>query len=283
MVYHILLLISEYTSDIAQSTEALYLDDATLCTTSTQVTSSKSFANLNDEEKRLARNISSGADEDRTEDIFAVTTQQTVFYPQGGGQPSDTGIIAISFDGKILHFGRFAKVPLIKQPYFTAHQPVTLHIDAAKRNYHSRLHTAGHVLGLAMRLLSTTLGERKKVKANHFPREACLEFEGLLYNEHKPLIQAKVDEITDMDLDVRISWWSEEEVERRRDELDMVEGREVGGMGRVRVAEIGDLDANPCGGTHVVSTKRTGRIVIRKISRQKGISRVSYEVPVSLE
>ena len=127
------------------------------------------------------------------------------------------------------------------------------------------------------------MGERKKVKANHFPREACLEFEGLLYNEHKPLIQAKVDETTDMDLDVRISWWSEKEVERRRDELDMVEGREVGGMGRVRVAEIGDLDANPCGGTHVVSTKRTGRIVIRKISRQKGISRVSYEVPVSLE
>ncbi|KAL4747465.1 hypothetical protein BDW72DRAFT_206483 [Aspergillus terricola var. indicus] len=275
-------------------TEALYLDDATLHTTNTQITSSRSLASLNDEEKRLAKNVSSGPDEeDWTGEIFAVTTQQTVFYPQGGGQPSDTDgeadgtfqvlLVRKTSDGKILHFGRFTKASFIKQPYFTAHQSVTLHIDAAKRNYHSRLHTAGHILGLAMRLLSTTLGERKKVKANHFPREACLEFEGLLYNEHKPLIQAKIDEIIGMDLDVRISWWSEEEVERRRDELDMVEGREVEGMGRVRVAEIGDLDANPCGGTHVASTKRTGKIVIRKISRQKGISRVSYEVPVSLE
>ncbi|KAL4740719.1 hypothetical protein BDV11DRAFT_184726, partial [Aspergillus similis] len=38
-----------------------------------------------------------------------------------------------------------------------------------------------------MRLLSTTLGQRKKVKANHFPRKACLEFEGLLYNEYNRL------------------------------------------------------------------------------------------------
>ncbi|KAL4904689.1 Threonyl/alanyl tRNA synthetase [Aspergillus multicolor] len=134
-----------------------------------------------------------------------------------------------------------------------------------------------------MRLLAPELGDRKKVKANHFPGEACMEFEGLLYNEHKPLIQAKVDELVDSDLEVRISWWGEEEVERRKDELDMAEGREVGGLGKVRIAEIGELDANPCGGTHVASTKATGRITIRKISRQKGVSRVSYEVPVSLE
>ncbi|KAL4997025.1 fungal trichothecene efflux pump-domain-containing protein [Aspergillus recurvatus] len=297
-------------------TEALYLDDATLHIKSTHIISSKPLASLSDEEKRLAKNIISGPeDKDGTGEIFALITRQTVFYPQGGGQPSDTGVIAVSpcpgsrsnaetgladgasdgeadgtfqvllvrktSNGEILHFGRFAKALLIQQPPFAANQPVTLQIDTAKRNYHSRLHTAGHILGLAMRLLSATLGERKKVKANHFPGEACLEFEGLLYNEHKPLIQTKVDEIVEMDLDVRTTWWGEEEVERRRDELDMVEGREVGGMGRVRIAEIGDLDANPCGGTHVASTKETGRIVIRKIRRQKGVSRVSYEVPVT--
>lgn len=36
----------------------------------------------------------------------------------------------------------------------------------------------------------------KKVKANHFPREACMEYEGVLYNEHKPLIQGDVDAVT---------------------------------------------------------------------------------------
>lgn len=108
-----------------------------------------------------------------------------------------------------------------------------------------------------------------------------MEFEGLLYNEHKPVIQAKVDELVREQLPVRISWWDDDEVERRKDELDMVEGREVGGMGSVRIAGIGDIDANPCGGTHVESTGLTGEITIRKISRQKGISKVSYGVPVS--
>lgn len=160
-------------------------------------------------------------------------------------------------------------------------QPVSLQIDRVKRNYHSRLHTAGHIIGLAMRLLQPTLGDRKKVKANHFPGEACMEFEGLLYNEHKPVIQEKVNELVREQLPVQISWWDEDEVEKRKDELDMVEGREVSGMGRLRIAEIGDVDANPCGGTHVESTGLTGEITIRKISRQKGISKVSYEVPVS--
>ncbi|KAL4977873.1 major facilitator superfamily domain-containing protein [Aspergillus desertorum] len=238
-------------------TEALYLDGATLHTPDTQITSSKPLASLSDEEKRLAKNvIFELEDKNRTGEIFAVTTQQTVFYPQGGGQPSDTGVIAVS-----------------PCPDSRLNAETGLADGADDDDYHSRLHTAGHIVGLAMRLLSTTLGERKKVKANHFPGEACLEFESLLYNEHKPLIQAKVDEIIEMSLNV----------ERRRDELDMVEGREVGGMGRVRIAEIGDLDANPCGGTHVANTKKTGRIVIRKIRRQKGNSRVSYEVPVSLE
>lgn len=184
-------------------------------------------------------------------------------------------------DGSLLHFGRFSPPSTSISNAIAMNQPVSLQIDRVKRNYHSRLHTAGHIIGLAMRLLQSKLGDRKKVKANHFPGEACMEFEGLLYNEHKPVIQEKVNELVREHLPVRISWWDEDEVEKRKDELDMVEGREVGGVGRVRIAEIGDVDANPCGGTHVESTGQTGEITIRKISRQKGISKVSYEVPVS--
>ncbi|KAL4870444.1 hypothetical protein BDV12DRAFT_165961 [Aspergillus spectabilis] len=284
------------------ATEALYLDNASLHTISTQIISSHPLSSLTDDEKRLAKIVP-------LEDIFALSTRSTVFYPQGGGQPSDTGVIISrptnqddgddgvkrngvfevllvrkTSDGTILHFGRISPVEsnITRQPSlnFPTGQPVSLQINESKRTYHSRLHTAGHILGLAMRLLSPTLGDRKKVKANHFPGEACMEFEGLLYNEHKPLIQEKVDELVRLNLPVRISWWDAEEVERRKEELDMVEGREVGGMGRVRIAEIGDLDANPCGGTHVSGTGEVGAVRIRKIGRVKGVSRVSYEVEV---
>ncbi|KAL3472342.1 major facilitator superfamily domain-containing protein [Aspergillus californicus] len=282
-------------------TEALYLNDATLHKSATQLISIQRISSLNDEGQGLAKNIAV--------DDFAIVTAQTVFYPQGGGQPSDTGFIVRrpdndlsetsgpSFeiflvrkasDGTIFHFGRFGLAPgdtgLISQPQppaqlpFTNNDPINLQINSPKREFHSRLHTAGHIIGLAMRLLEPILGSRKKVKANHFPGEASMEFEGLLYNEHKSVIQEKVNEIVAQRLPVRISWWDEDEVERRKEELDMVEGREVGGLGRVRIAEIGDLDANPCGGTHVAHTGETGEIRIRKIGRTRGVSRVSYEV-----
>ncbi|KAL4793991.1 fungal trichothecene efflux pump-domain-containing protein [Aspergillus venezuelensis] len=282
-------------------TEALYLHDASLHNTESQILSYRPVSSLDDSERLLARHIPN-------EDTYALVTEKTVFYPQGGGQASDVGVITPSTstpngekgseseenekfevllvrktaDGSILHFGR----PQLPAPslagWLAPSTPVKLSINSQKRNYHSRLHTAGHILGLAMRLLSSELGDRKKVKANHFPGEASLEFEGLLYNESKPLIQSKVDELVNMNLPVKISWWDEETVERRKDELDMVEGREVGGSGMLRIAEIGDLDANPCGGTHVGFTGETGLIIIRKIGRSKGVSRVSYEVPVEM-
>jgi Ser-tRNA(Ala) deacylase AlaX len=203
--------------------------------------------------------------------------RQTILYPRGGGQPSDTGTLALEHheptftvslvrkaqDGRILHFGK----PVNADAIFVEGQRVIQNVDGDRRDYHSRLHTGGHIVGLAMELL---FPDMKKIKANHAPGEACMEYEGLLYNEHKPLIQAKVDELVKQDLPILISW-----VEDGSD----LEGRGKNREGPIRVASIGGLDQNPCGGTHVDRTSLAGPITIRKIGRQKGISRVSYEVP----
>lgn len=212
--------------------------------------------------------------------------RQTIFYAQGGGQPSDTGAITAvdqgstfevslvrkTLDGRFLHFGKF----LDQASPFSEGQLVVQKVDDSKRNYHSRLHTAGHIVGLAMQLL---MPDKKKVKANHFPNEACMEYEGLLYNEHKPVIQEKVDELLRRDLPILISWL---EGGARLGDGEGVENE--GSLdGRIRIASIGGLDHNPCGGTHVARTSLVGSIVIRKISRQKGVSRVSYDVSPGIE
>lgn len=205
-----------------------------------------------------------------------MTTRQTILYPQGGGQASDTGTITpadqtsaftVSLvrkisDGRILHFGKSASADSV----FVEGQSVVQKVDNAKRDHHSRLHTAGHIISVAMDLL---MPQMKKVKANHVPGEACLEYEGLLYNEHKPLIQEKVTELIKQNLPVMISW--------------LEAGTDVGerakpGAGPVRIVSIGGLDQDPCGGTHVATTGLVGSMTIRKISRQKGVSRVSYDV-----
>ncbi|KAF7715654.1 Uncharacterized protein PECH_001268 [Penicillium ucsense] len=258
----------------SSETEAVYLHDASLRTLATEVISHQLVSALEEPEKSLYK----GATDP---EMSVVTMRQTVLYPQGGGQPSDTGSLAMVDEeptftvttvrkappGRILHFGKTSTQP---GSLFQEGQRVVLRVDGAKRDYHSRLHTGGHVVGLAMQLLYP---EMKKVKANHFPAEACMEYEGLLYNEQKPVIQAKVDELVQQDLPVSISW-----VEDGSD----LEGKGAMREGPVRVASIGGLDRNPCGGTHVPSTQKVGPITIRKISRQKGISRVSYEVPLEV-
>jgi Ser-tRNA(Ala) deacylase AlaX len=48
--------------------------------------------------------------------------------------------------------------------------------------------------------------------------------------------------------------------------------------GLVRAVEIDGEGAYMCGGTHVRSTALVGKIRVRKVKRQQGISRVSYEL-----
>ncbi|KAJ5808429.1 Translation elongation/initiation factor/Ribosomal beta-barrel [Penicillium riverlandense] len=256
-------------------TEAVYLHDSTLRTLNTEIESCQAISSLSENEQALAKNVAP--------EHSALTTHKTIFYPQGGGQPSDIGIIRpvdsessrfkVSLvrktrEGKILHFGELIDDAHSSSP-FSAGAAVVQKIDSPTRNYHTRLHSAGHIVGVAMQLL---FPDMKKVKANHAPREAAMEYEGLLYNEHKPLIQQKVDELVRQDLPILISW--SESTDLQTD--DTQDARD----GPIRVASIGGLDHNPCGGTHVASTSLVGAITIRKISRQKGVSRVAYEVPL---
>lgn len=93
----------------------------------------------------------------KTEDTWQVLLDQTIFYVQGGGQPSDTGVIknltgkfevAKVFrgqDDKILHSGNFTN------GNFQIGQKVELIVDEAKRYLHSRIHSAGHLLDLAIK------------------------------------------------------------------------------------------------------------------------------------
>lgn len=253
----------------ATPTEALYLHDASLRALTTEIVSYQPISSLPEDEKELAKNVSSNES--------AMTTRQTILYPQGGGQLSDTGTITVanqepSFtvslvrkaqDGTIIHFGKPSNGD---SSSFSKGQIVVQRVDGAKRDYHSQLHTAGHVIGVAMEIL---MPHMKEVKANHTPKEAGMEYEGLLYNEHKPLIQAKIDELVQQDLPVIISWL---------DAGTVVDDRAKPGDGPVRMVSIGGLDQSPCGGTHVERTGLVGSISIRKITRKSGISRISYEV-----
>ncbi|KAF1926802.1 ThrRS/AlaRS common domain-containing protein [Didymella exigua CBS 183.55] len=214
---------------------------------------------------------------------FILTTPRTIFHAQGGGQPSDTGCISAAgvefrvhqvrkLGPSILHMGVFAV-----ERFGDAAQG-TQEIDVAKRVLHSRIHTAGHVIGLAAAALRDAGALDASIvdgKASHYPGASFVEFIGLIPGTAKAALQDKTDELVARDLPVRIHFWDEARARREcTGVLDSFKQDEDG----VRVVEIGDAGSYPCGGTHVETTKGCGRIVIRNIKRQKGVTKVSYEV-----
>ncbi|KAL8718279.1 MAG: hypothetical protein Q9225_004557 [Loekoesia sp. 1 TL-2023] len=224
----------------------------------------------------------------------AVITDSTIFYVQGGGQPSDTGTMTSDLAAKagsifevksvrhpaqgsqILHLGRFIPVGATRPD---AGEEVQQHVDAEKRNLYSRLHTAGHILGLAINTLCRegVLPPLTESKASHYPDSAAVEFGGMIEGKHKDAIQAKTDEFVRSARPVKIHWWSTEELLQKctgvAEGFELPDGEVMG-----RVVEMEGLGSYPCGGTHVQDCSQVGKIEVKKISRSKGTSRVSYRV-----
>lgn len=177
--------------------------------------------------------------------------------------------------GQVLHFGRFES----GNSTFAEGEQVTQEIDVEKRLLYSRLHTAGHVLGAATRkLLEKEIEGFDELKASHFPDAASCEFQGSIEGKWKEAIQKKVDEYVDADLPVEIEWWSEDDFKANGLERLITENPNVAAGEKFRVVKIVGADTYPCGGTHVDSTQACGKTTVRKISRSKGTSRVSYAV-----
>lgn len=197
--------------------------------------------------------------------ITTIILNQTVFYPQGGGQPYDTGIISNDHgvftvtevryeDGAVHHSGTF------EIGEFTIGETVTCEIDIEKRKIHTRLHSAGHLLDIAIKELNLTW---KPGKGYHFPQGPYVEYSG---NINKDEVQAVIQSI-----ETRCK-----EIILRNIETKIEFSETVTRDGKpLRTIYYGDIGV-PCGGTHVANLRDIGEMVIRKIKQDKGVIKVSY-------
>jgi Ser-tRNA(Ala) deacylase AlaX len=239
------------------------------------------YADLPEAEQALFKQLLPGA-----ANASVVVTSETIFYPQGGGQPSDVGTMksvsgSSSFDVQLvrnapqkrtLHLGTFAE----GSAPFAPGEEVKQVIDGEKRLLYSRLHTAGHVLSLAVAELRDLITDVVDTKAQHYPDAAYVEFRGLIDGKHKEAIQEKTDELVAKKLPVRIHWWHMDELHKKcqavLDGFTLPEGE------LARAVEIEGVGAYPCGGTHVLDSSGVGKIVVGRIKRAKGMTKISYAV-----
>ncbi len=273
-------------TDLLQTgTKLVHQVDETLRSYSTRVASAQLLSTLALEDRALFKSSA--------EDDVVVITKETIFYAQGGGQPFDTGSMtsmsanfqvsavrnSVVSPGAVLHLGRYL------EGAFTQGDAVEQKVDTKRRDDNSRLHTGGHVVALAVRkhLLNGAVDDVShkdlvELGASHYPDSAYVNFQGTIEAAHKDAIQTQVDAFVDAALPVKVYFWSEEELRARCAAVpDAVAIQDRDG-GLTRAVDIEGAGAYPCGGTHVKDTSLVGKVKVRKISRSKGCSRVSYTV-----
>ncbi|NOJ61559.1 alanine--tRNA ligase-related protein [Arthrobacter sp. 260] len=224
-----------------------------------------------------ARVLSVSADDDGRTDLVL---DRTCFYPRGGGQDWDMGRILSSTgdtafvveevrldpEGVVHHLGAGP---------ITEGGEVSLEVDAARRTANTRLHSAGHVVDLAVERLGLPWVPGKGA---HYPHMSFVEY-------NATLAPADVDTVVG-------------QIQRAaQDVIDAGSSNEIRFM---PVSEMGEFCRNvpdniptnkparivlytpdfgvPCGGTHVKDVSDIGTLTITKIRSKKGLTKVSYAV-----
>ncbi|CAL4964877.1 unnamed protein product [Urochloa decumbens] len=218
----------------------------------------------------------------------AVVLDATVFHPQGGGQPADTGVISaagVRFlvedvrakDGVVFHYGRFEGAGEGCGHRFKEGESVSLEVDAERRSLNSRLHSAGHLLDICVH--NVGLFQLEPGKGYHFPDGPFVEYKGVI----------PPDQIQD----------KKNEMEREANKL-ISEGAKVlasvfpyekatklcGGSlpsyiskdSNPRVIKFGEYPGGPCGGTHVADISAINSLKVTNIRVKKGLTKVSYSI-----
>lgn len=188
---------------------------------------------------------------------------QTGFYPEGGGQPSDTGTLGgvrvLSVheqDGRILH-------QLEAPPELGA--LVEGVIDWSARYDHMQHHTGEHILS---GLVHSHYGY-DNVGFHMGAEEVTMDFNGLLTMEQLEELEEEANRLVYRDVPVEESFPEGEELAA----LEYRSKKELSGL--VRIITVPGADICACCGTHVKTTGEVGIIKVTGMIHYKGGVRVS--------
>ena len=209
-------------------------------------------------------------------DEHGVRLDRTVFYPLGGGQAADRGVLILA-DGSELVIvdtrkgalpGEIVHVPAPGQQALLARlgagQPVDARIDLPRRQRHMRFHTATHLLCA----LVPHPVDGCSITADY----ARLDFH-MVEPLDKQLLSAGLARLVGEARAVRHRWISESELDANPGLVRSMSVQPPRGHGRVRVLEIEGVDLQPCGGTHVANTTEVGAVIVTRIEKKAAMTR----------
>ena len=196
---------------------------------------------------------------------FAVILDRTAFYPEGGGQPCDTGTLnglpvsaVQTKDGEIIH-------TVDGDP---GNGPVVGKIDWQRRFDHMQQHTGEHILS------GVFLAKYQAENVGFHLSAATVQIDVTL-----PALSAEqAREVEDAANAVIFANRPIEAKFVETDELSTYALRKAPGaeFEQIRLVSVADCDCCPCGGTHVRQSGEVGLLKIRGWEKRKNNIRVEF-------
>lgn len=206
----------------------------------------------------------------------------TFFYPEGGGQPADYGVIEWD-DGRATIVGAWKDHGDVRHDVgqFDGDVPdpgtvVEARIDADRRSKLSRMHTAQHVVSQVVLDEYGAATTDNQVDVDR----SWIAFEPASFDASDlETIERRANDAIDRNPDVskaeRPRAEVEAVVEEGRARLDLIPDH----VDPLRVVEIEGFDYCPCGGTHVDTLDEIGEIeLVERESRGNDVDRIRFEL-----
>ncbi|MDR2008241.1 MAG: hypothetical protein LBQ34_04640 [Alphaproteobacteria bacterium] len=221
-----------------------------------------------------ARVIKIEALEDGASDIIL---DQSIFYPKGGGQPCDKGIISFAGQDIVVNkvFYENGEVHhIVSAANIAVDSEVSLNVDAKSRLLYSKLHTLTHLVDDAMYELGYSFNP---LSGCSYVDSTYVEYEGTLEGvvdkeELKIALESKINEFIKQGFEVKTAYATREELPAMCYKFPA----DVANIDKpLRVVITHGNKGIACGGTHVKNISEIGVATIRKISDKKGVIRVS--------
>lgn len=209
-----------------------------------------------------------------------VILNQTCLYPRGGGQDWDKGIISandqdftveevrLDHEGVVHHIGS----PQVAWPAGTA---VTCKCDTERRSINTRLHSAGHLVDMALQEFEPAWVPSKGA---HYPDWCAVEYNVdpsyVLDESLQSKLQARIDELIQSDYQNKLMFMPPEEMTKycRHVPPNMPKNKPS------RIVLYSDTFGIPCGGTHVKTLKEIGSVKVQGVKVKKGVAKIAYSV-----
>tara|TARA_R110002073_G_scaffold76870_2_gene186470 strand:+ start:1364 stop:2095 length:732 start_codon:yes stop_codon:yes gene_type:complete len=195
-----------------------------------------------------------------------VICEDTIFYPEGGGQPGDTGQLKTPDRTiSILDTKRDKDTGEIQHEVEDASdlkvgQRITLTLDWDRRYAHMRMHTALHLLG-SLIPVPVTGGSIGAVKSR-------LDFDLGDHQIDKVDLTTRINELITAGHTLEFSSITDEELDAKPSLVRTMSVQPPRGSGVIRTVRIADIDYQPCGGTHLNSVSEIGPVEISKIENK---------------